>query len=188
MSGEERASRSVLGRSTRGFDARCRYRPGKEEGSTVHTKQIKAITSDRDAVRGATHGTRFLPQLARIDCRRRGLERGGRWGPYELKRAPEGAPETYNHFPTGWAAAFSAPFKMFKRYSQYAGGTNDRLVISWPAGIKARGELRHQHHHSVHIVPTLLEVLGLDFECLKTRTEVEPEESTACLHPQEAIR
>lgn len=73
-----------------------------------------------------------------------------------------GGPETYEHFPTGWASAFSAPFKMFKRYSQYAGGTNDPLVISWPKGIKARGEIRNQYHHSVDIVPTLLEVVGLE--------------------------
>lgn len=72
-----------------------------------------------------------------------------------------GGPDTYNHFPTGWAAAFSAPFKMFKRYSQYAGGTNDPLVISWPKGIKAKGEIRHQYHHSTDIVPTLLEVCGV---------------------------
>ena len=73
-----------------------------------------------------------------------------------------GGPDTYNHYPTGWAAAFSAPFKMFKRYSQFAGGTNDPLVISWPKGIKARGEIRHQYHHSVDIVPTLLEVCGIE--------------------------
>jgi hypothetical protein len=34
-----------------------------------------------------------------------------------------GSPDTYNHYPTGWATAFSTPFQMFKRYSQYAGGT-----------------------------------------------------------------
>ena len=73
-----------------------------------------------------------------------------------------GGPETYEHYPTGWASAFSAPFKMFKRYSQYAGGTNDPLVISWPKGIKAKGEIRHQYHHSVDIVPTLLELIGLE--------------------------
>ncbi len=73
-----------------------------------------------------------------------------------------GGPDTYNHFPTGWAAAFSAPFKMFKRYSQYAGGTNDPMVISWPKGIKARGEIRNQYHHSVDIVPTLLEICGIE--------------------------
>ncbi|GAB6263210.1 arylsulfatase [Photobacterium sp. R1] len=71
-----------------------------------------------------------------------------------------GSPDTYNHYPTGWASAFSAPFKMFKRYSQFAGGTADPLIISWPKGIKARGEIRHQYHHSVDIVPTILEITG----------------------------
>lgn len=73
-----------------------------------------------------------------------------------------GSPDTYEHYPTGWAAAFSTPFQMFKRYSQYAGGTCDPLVISWPKGIKARGELRHQYHHSVDIVPTILDLCGLE--------------------------
>ena len=73
-----------------------------------------------------------------------------------------GGPDTYEHFPTGWAAAFSTPFKMFKRYANYAGGTCDPLVISWPKGIKARGEIRNQYHHSTDIVPTILEICGLE--------------------------
>jgi len=73
-----------------------------------------------------------------------------------------GGPDTYEHYPTGWAVATSAPFKMFKRYSEYAGGTCDPLVISWPKGIKARGEVRNQYHHSTDIVPMLLEVCGLE--------------------------
>jgi arylsulfatase len=73
-----------------------------------------------------------------------------------------GSPDTYNHFPTGWAAGFSAPYKMFKRYSQFAGGTCDPLIISWPKGIKARGEIRHQYHHSTDIVPTILDICGLE--------------------------
>ncbi|MGA8151489.1 MAG: sulfatase-like hydrolase/transferase [Terriglobales bacterium] len=73
-----------------------------------------------------------------------------------------GSPDTYEHYPTGWAAATSAPFKMFKRYSEYAGVTCDPMVISWPKGIKARGEVRNQYHHSTDIVPTILEVCGLE--------------------------
>ncbi len=73
-----------------------------------------------------------------------------------------GGPDTYEHFPTGWAAAFSTPFQMFKRYSQYSGGTADPLVISWPKGIKARGEIRDQYHHSTDIVPTLLDIVGIE--------------------------
>src|SRR5438270_918434 len=71
-----------------------------------------------------------------------------------------GSPTTYNHYPTGWAMAFNTPFKMWKRYS-FNGGTCDPCIISWPAGIRARGELRYQYHHAIDLVPTLLECLGL---------------------------
>ncbi len=73
-----------------------------------------------------------------------------------------GSPDTYEHYPTGWAAATSTPFKMFKRYSEYAGGTCDPLVMSWPARIEAKGEIRHQYHHATDIVPTILEACGLE--------------------------
>jgi arylsulfatase len=73
-----------------------------------------------------------------------------------------GSPETYNHYPTGWAVAFSTPFQMFKRYAQFAGGTCDPLVIHWPKGIKDKGGIRHQYHHSTDIVPTILDVIGLE--------------------------
>lgn len=77
-----------------------------------------------------------------------------------------GGPDTYEHYPTGWAAALSTPFKMFKRYSQYAGGTCDPLVMSWPKRIrvakKLGGNVRHQYHHCTDIVPTILEACGLE--------------------------
>lgn len=72
-----------------------------------------------------------------------------------------GGTKTYNHYPNGWAMAFNAPFKMWKRYS-FNGGTCDPCVISWPKGIKARGETRDQYHHATDIVPTLLDCLGID--------------------------
>ena len=58
-----------------------------------------------------------------------------------------GGPKTYNHYPNGWAMAFNTPFKMWKRY-EFNGGTSDPCIISWPAGMKARGELRDQYHHA----------------------------------------
>jgi len=72
-----------------------------------------------------------------------------------------GSPDTYNHYPTGWAAAFSTPYRMFKRYT-YQGGVCDPLVLSWPAGIAAHGEVRNQYHHSTDIVATILDVCGLE--------------------------
>jgi hypothetical protein len=46
-----------------------------------------------------------------------------------------GSPLTHNHYPTGWAWAFNTPFKMWKRYSSYQGGTADPVIVSWPKQI-----------------------------------------------------
>jgi arylsulfatase len=72
-----------------------------------------------------------------------------------------GGTRTYNHYPTGWAMAFNTPFKMWKRY-EFNGGTSDPCIISWPAGTRARGEVRSQYHHAVDLVPTILDVLGVE--------------------------
>jgi len=70
-----------------------------------------------------------------------------------------GSPKTYNHYPNGWAMASNTPFKMWKRY-EFNGGSCDPCVISWPKEIMARGEIRHQYHHAIDIVPTILDCLG----------------------------
>ena len=72
-----------------------------------------------------------------------------------------GGPNTYNHYPNGWAMAFNTPFKMWKRY-EFNGGTSDPCIIAWPKGIKARGEIRTQYHHAIDLVPTILDVLGVE--------------------------
>ncbi len=40
-------------------------------------------------------------------------------------------------------------------------GHRDPCIVSWPAGIAARGEIRHQYHHAIDLVPTVLECLGI---------------------------
>src|SRR6516165_6426322 len=59
----------------------------------------------------------------------------------------------------GWAG--DTPFRRWKRET-YRGGITDPCVVSWPAGISARGEVRAQYAHAVDIMPTLLEVIGVD--------------------------
>jgi len=71
-----------------------------------------------------------------------------------------GGPKTYNHYANGWAMAFNTPFKMWKRY-EFNGGTSDPCIISWPAGMESRGELRTQYHHAIDLVPTVLDCLGV---------------------------
>jgi arylsulfatase A-like enzyme len=82
-----------------------------------------------------------------------------------------GGPRTYNHYPTGWAMAFNTPFKMWKRY-EFNGGTSDPCIISWPSGMRSRGQLREQYHHAIDIVPTILDVLGVEApETIKGHTQ-----------------
>jgi arylsulfatase len=71
-----------------------------------------------------------------------------------------GGPRTYNHYCTGWAMAFNTPFKMWKRY-EFNGGTSDPCIIAWPSALGHGGEIRHQYHHAIDIVPTILDCLGV---------------------------
>jgi arylsulfatase len=72
-----------------------------------------------------------------------------------------GSPSTYNHYPNGWAWAFNTPFKMWKRYN-FEGGSADPMIVSWPRGIPAKGELRRQYLHATDVVPTLYDLLGVE--------------------------
>jgi arylsulfatase A-like enzyme len=72
-----------------------------------------------------------------------------------------GSEHTYNHYPTGWAMGFDTPFKLFKRYASHEGGTADPMLVSWPAGMKTRGEWRDQYLHAIDIVPTIYDCLGI---------------------------
>jgi arylsulfatase A-like enzyme len=72
-----------------------------------------------------------------------------------------GSPATFNHYPVGWAWAFNTPFKMWKRYN-FEGGVADAMTVSWPKGIKAKGELRDQFCHATDIAPTIYDCLGLE--------------------------
>jgi arylsulfatase len=68
-----------------------------------------------------------------------------------------GEPESEPHVPVGWAWATNAPFQWTKQVASHFGGTRNPMVVHWPRGIKARGELREQFHHCIDIVPTILE-------------------------------
>ena len=73
-----------------------------------------------------------------------------------------GGPETYNHYPIGWAMAFNTPYKLYKRYASHEGGIADSAIISWPAGIAAHGEVRDNYVNVCDITPTVYDLLGID--------------------------
>jgi len=72
-----------------------------------------------------------------------------------------GGPKYFNHYPWGWTFAGNTPFRRWKRET-YRGGVSDPFIVSWPKGIKAKGEIRTQYAHAIDMVPTVLEALGIE--------------------------
>ncbi len=55
-----------------------------------------------------------------------------------------GGPNTFPHFAIGWAWAGNTPFQWTKQVASHFGGTRNGMVLHWPNGIKAKGEIRSQ--------------------------------------------
>jgi arylsulfatase len=72
-----------------------------------------------------------------------------------------GSDKTYNHMAVPWAWAFDTPFSWTKQIVSHFGGTRQGMAISWPKGITDKGGIRHQFHHVIDIVPTILEAAGV---------------------------
>jgi arylsulfatase len=72
-----------------------------------------------------------------------------------------GGPRAHNHYPWGWAWAGNTPLKRWKRET-HEGGVCDPLIVHWPARLGRPGETRHQYAHAIDVLPTLLELIGLD--------------------------
>lgn len=72
-----------------------------------------------------------------------------------------GGPTTYPHYAAGWAVAGDTPFQWTKQVASSYGGTRNPMIIHWPKGIAAKGEVRSQWHHVIDIAPTILEAAGL---------------------------
>jgi arylsulfatase A-like enzyme len=92
-------------------------------------------------------------------------------GPYNLRAEPIeeklrhiddiGGPDTHSNFPYGWAMASNTPLRRYKQ-NTHGGGIRDPLVISWPRTIAARSEIRDQFCHASDVVPTLLDLIGIN--------------------------
>lgn len=71
-----------------------------------------------------------------------------------------GGPDSQTNYPWGWAQVSNTPFKRYKQ-NTHEGGVRDPLIIHWPDGIAARGEVREQFHHVIDLTPTMLAIVGV---------------------------
>jgi arylsulfatase A-like enzyme len=72
-----------------------------------------------------------------------------------------GGPKTYAHYPVGWAIAMDTPYQYAKQVASHYGGTRVGMIVQWPERIKDAGKIRHQWHHCIDVVPTILEAAGV---------------------------
>ena len=118
-------------------------------GELDNTLVLYVVGDNGASAEGGLEGT--FSELASLLGVQLGLES-------TIKRIDEiGGPTSEPHVPVGWAWAMNAPFKWTKQVASHFGGTRNPLVVHWPKGIKAKGEIRDQFHHVIDIVPTILE-------------------------------
>ncbi len=72
-----------------------------------------------------------------------------------------GTPTAHNNYPWGWTMAGNTPFRRWKR-EVHEGGVADPCIVHWPRGVSGRGEIRHQFAHAIDVLPTILELAGVD--------------------------
>jgi arylsulfatase len=63
----------------------------------------------------------------------------------------------------------------------HEGGIATPLIAHWPAGISARGELRHEPGHVIDLLPTCLELAGAELPALADGQAAPPPEGASLL-------
>jgi arylsulfatase len=92
-----------------------------------------------------------------------------------------GGVKSFPNYSWGWAWAGNTPLRRWKRYL-HQGGMSDPLIVHWPDGIAARGEVRGQYAHVVDITPTILEALKYEPPAMLNGVEQRPLEGVSFAH------
>ena len=79
------------------------------------------------------------------------------WG--HKPTAEPGSMETYQCLGPGWSSCSNTPFRRHKIWV-HEGGISTPLIVHWPRGIAAKGELRHDVGHCVDFAPTFFDLAG----------------------------
>lgn len=155
LSDDEKTVYTTLMENYAGYMAHTDYHVGRlidslEESGELDNTLIFYIVGDNGAsAEGGLEGT--FSEVASLIGLQLGLDS-------TINRLDEiGGPTSEPHVPVGWAWAMDSPFQWTKQVASHFGGTRNPMVVHWPHGIQAKGEIRTQFHHVIDIVPTILE-------------------------------
>jgi len=106
---------------------------------------------------------------------------------YQLENIDRiGGPFHAGNYNVGWGFALDTPFPWFKQVASHLGGQRAGMVVSWPARIKAQGELRTQYGHVNDIAPTLYEAIGITPPDVVDGVEQSPLDGTSLVYSFES--
>jgi len=92
---------------------------------------------------------------------------------YPVRMGPEVVPgpaDTYVAYGEGWANVSNTPFREYKHWV-HEGGISTPLIVHWPRGIQAKGELRNRPGHLIDIAATLYDLAGAQYPTVATPLE-----------------
>lgn len=75
--------------------------------------------------------------------------------------APMGSAASYLCLGPGWSTVANTPFKKHKTWT-HEGGISTPCIVHWPDGLAAAKQFRHTPAHVIDILPTLLELAGIE--------------------------
>jgi arylsulfatase len=119
----------------------------------------------RGATKGAPDGPRAdkpsLPAMKPTDFQIGSRPKQTRDG-FPLRMGPNvfpGPADTFVAYGEGWANVSNTPFREYKHWV-HEGGISTPLIAHWPAGVAARGELRHTPGHLIDVAATAYDLAG----------------------------
>ena len=79
-----------------------------------------------------------------------------------VRRGEFGTAGTTWNTGVAWANVSNTPMKFYKR-TQHSGGVSTPFIARWPAAIKPRAEFSDQPLHVTDILPTMMDVAGIEY-------------------------
>ena len=84
-----------------------------------------------------------------------------------------GGPQTLPHYPSGWAMVSGTPFRLYK-INTHQGGHQVPFILSKGSGLPGAGGIRRQYQHITDLLPTVLEMVGVDLPTERDGRPVPP--------------
>ena len=79
-----------------------------------------------------------------------------------------------------WANVSNTPFRLYKHWA-HEGGIATPLIVHWPKGIKAKGQLRKQPGHLIDIMATCIDIANIDYPTAFNGNAIQPYEGKSLL-------